>query len=102
MQPKFEVYPDAADQWRWRLLAGNGQIVAVSGESFTSPTDATRATQVVRRISTDAPVEQLAPEAKPEPTKTTRAMDKLKAGRGRQEIEVPASPDPKVPPAVDA
>lgn len=33
---KFEVYEDAADKFRWRLKAGNGEIVASSGESFAS------------------------------------------------------------------
>ncbi|HUS46902.1 MAG TPA: DUF1508 domain-containing protein [Phycisphaerae bacterium] len=32
--PRFEVYRDAKGEWRWRLRAGNGRIVADSGESY--------------------------------------------------------------------
>lgn len=27
-------YPDAAGQWRWRVQAGNNEIVATSGEGY--------------------------------------------------------------------
>src|SRR5262245_59213302 len=33
---KFEVYQDAGSQFRWRLKAANGQILATAGESFPS------------------------------------------------------------------
>jgi len=104
MQPKFEVYQDVADEWRWRLIAANGQIVATSGEGYSSVSAATAGTQVVRRISTDALVVTLKPVAKaPEAANSTaRAMDKLKAGRARQEVAVPPSPDPKVRPSLAA
>jgi uncharacterized protein YegP (UPF0339 family) len=29
-----EVYKDEAGEWRWRVIAGNGEIVASSGEGF--------------------------------------------------------------------
>ena len=32
--PRFEVYRDAKGEWRWRLRAGNGRIIADSGESY--------------------------------------------------------------------
>jgi len=32
--PCFEVYQDRKREWRWRLRAGNGRIVADSGESY--------------------------------------------------------------------
>lgn len=41
--PKFHVY-EAADGWRWRLIATNGKIVADSGEAFAKrPTEKTLA-----------------------------------------------------------
>lgn len=46
-------YEDKAGEWRWRLVAGNGQIVAVPGEGFGSMSDAKRAWDIVRRIVTD-------------------------------------------------
>jgi uncharacterized protein YegP (UPF0339 family) len=30
----FQIYKDHAGQWRWRLRARNGKIVADSGESY--------------------------------------------------------------------
>jgi len=95
MEPKFQVYRDAADEWRWRLLAANGKIVATSGEGYGSAGAAEAGSQVVRRISTDAVVEVLRPEVK-EQTRTALAVDKLKAGRGRQEIPTPPFPENRV------
>ena len=40
---RFEVYRDKAGEYRWRLLAANGQIVADSGEGYTRREDAHRA-----------------------------------------------------------
>jgi uncharacterized protein YegP (UPF0339 family) len=45
---KFEIYADASDNYRWRLKASNGQIVASSGESFDSKSNAERAAENVR------------------------------------------------------
>jgi len=45
---KFEVYEDAAGEWRWRLKAANNQIIAVSGEGYTRIGDCTDAIGVVR------------------------------------------------------
>ena len=33
--PKFEIYKDAAQKFRWRLKAPNGEIIA-SGEAYES------------------------------------------------------------------
>jgi uncharacterized protein YegP (UPF0339 family) len=41
---KFEIYEDKKDEWRWRLKASNGKIVAV-GESYKRKRDANRAIQ---------------------------------------------------------
>jgi uncharacterized protein YegP (UPF0339 family) len=40
--PKITIYQDTLDQWRWSLVAGNGEIVA-QGESHTTEADARRA-----------------------------------------------------------
>lgn len=45
---KFEIYADAAGKFRWRLVAGNGQNVASSGEAFDSKANAKRAAENVR------------------------------------------------------
>lgn len=45
---KFEIYSDTGGNYRWRLKASNGQIVASSGESFDSKSNATRAAENVK------------------------------------------------------
>lgn len=37
------VYQDSAGGWRWKRVAGNGEIIADSGESYTRMADAERA-----------------------------------------------------------
>lgn len=44
---RIEVYQDAAREWRWRKVAGNGEIVAESGEGYASQSNAQRAVDSV-------------------------------------------------------
>lgn len=37
---KFEVFEDMAKEYRWRLKASNGEILAVAGESYKNKADA--------------------------------------------------------------
>ena len=46
---KFEVYQDAARQYRWRLKAGNGLILGDSGQGYATRWNARRAAEDVRR-----------------------------------------------------
>lgn len=36
---KFEMYRDEAGEWRWRLKAVNGLIIATSGEGYVNKED---------------------------------------------------------------
>jgi uncharacterized protein YegP (UPF0339 family) len=54
--PKFELYQDAAEKWRWRLLDGNSEKVASSGESFVSRSNAKRAAQNVKDTAPEATI----------------------------------------------
>jgi uncharacterized protein YegP (UPF0339 family) len=36
---KFEVFKDQAGEWRWRLRADNGRIVADSAEGYANQRD---------------------------------------------------------------
>ncbi|MFQ3475976.1 YegP family protein [Halonotius sp. F2-221B] len=36
MAATFELFVDSADQWRWRLVHTNGNIIADSGEGYAS------------------------------------------------------------------
>jgi uncharacterized protein YegP (UPF0339 family) len=42
---------------RWRLIAGNGEKVAASGESFDSRSNAKRAAETVKATAAEAEVE---------------------------------------------
>lgn len=33
---KFHIYKDSAGEWRWRLKAVNGRIIADSGEGYST------------------------------------------------------------------
>ena len=45
---RFQVWRDAAGEWRFRLVAANGEIVA-QGESYTRRVDAIRAVAMLKR-----------------------------------------------------
>lgn len=42
-KPKFQIYQDKVGEWRWRLVAGNGRIVADGGEGYTAESKVLRA-----------------------------------------------------------
>ena len=48
--PRFEVFEDVAGQFRWRLIAGNGEIVATS-EAYTARWNASRSARRVKEIA---------------------------------------------------
>ena len=47
---KFEVYRDIQNQYRWRLVANNGEIVATS-ESYTTKQNAGISANNVKRLA---------------------------------------------------
>lgn len=58
MAGKFEIYPDNAGQYRFRLKSRNGEIVA-SGESYTTRADAKKGVEAVQRAAAGATVVDL-------------------------------------------
>ena len=54
---RFEVYADAGDKYRWKLLADNGQNVASSGESFAGASNAERAAEGFKASAASATFE---------------------------------------------
>jgi uncharacterized protein len=56
MAAKFEVYPSGS-QYRWRLKAANGEIVA-SGEGYESKAGAKEGCEAVKRAAAAATVEE--------------------------------------------
>lgn len=53
----FQVYRDAAGEWRWRLAAGNREIIATSGEGYRHKEDCLHAIELVK-ASADAQVKE--------------------------------------------
>jgi uncharacterized protein YegP (UPF0339 family) len=54
----FQVYRDTAGQYRWRLRAANGEIVA-QGEGYTSRAGAHAGVEAVKRLAPGARTEDL-------------------------------------------
>jgi len=52
----FELYTDNDGQWRWRLVHDNGNILADSGEGYTSKQNAERGLQSVKSNAPGAEV----------------------------------------------
>ncbi len=56
--PKFEVYVDKRGEFRFRLKARNGQIIAVS-ESYKQKPGVLNGVESVRKNAADSPVEKI-------------------------------------------
>ena len=48
---KFEIYQDDAKEFRWRLKAGNGEILSTAGQGYKAKADCLKG---VERIKTEA------------------------------------------------
>lgn len=46
---KFEIYRTRNKQWRWRLRAANGKLIANAGESYRRRIDCMRAIGLVKQ-----------------------------------------------------
>ncbi|WP_206107567.1 YegP family protein [Paludisphaera rhizosphaerae] len=53
---KFVVYRDGTGEYRWRLIASNGQIVA-SGEGYKNKADCLSTIASIQKNAPSAPVE---------------------------------------------
>lgn len=56
--PKFEVYKDKSDEFRFRLKATNGEIIAVS-ESYSSKAGCLGGIESVKKNAPDAEIEKV-------------------------------------------
>jgi uncharacterized protein YegP (UPF0339 family) len=57
-QANFEVFEDTAGEWRWRLRHRNGNIIADSGEGYSSKRAAKGGIESVKRNALGSPVEE--------------------------------------------
>ena len=56
--PEFEVYADKAGEFRFRLTATNGQIIAVS-EGYKAKASCLNGIESVKKNAPDAPIEKV-------------------------------------------
>lgn len=58
MAGKFELYKDKAGEFRFRLKAGNGEVIALASEGYSSKAAALNGIDSIRR-NADSPVVEL-------------------------------------------
>ncbi len=58
MAAKFELYKDTKGEFRWRLVASNGQTVATGGEGYKSKDSAKAGIESVKKNAATAPIEE--------------------------------------------
>jgi uncharacterized protein YegP (UPF0339 family) len=58
MSAKFEVYKDKAGEYRFRLKAGNGEVIA-SGEGYSSKQACLGGIESVKKNASEAPIEEI-------------------------------------------
>jgi uncharacterized protein YegP (UPF0339 family) len=49
MAAKFELYTDAKGEFRWRLIASNGQMIATGGEGYKEKASAKAGIESVKK-----------------------------------------------------
>jgi len=54
---RFELYRDAGGEWRWRLRATNGNVVADSAEGYASREDCEHGIALVKQSQSAAVVD---------------------------------------------
>jgi len=58
MAAKFELYKDKKGEFRWRLVASNGQAIASSGEGYTTMASAKAGIASVKKNAPTAAIEE--------------------------------------------
>ncbi|MCB9096048.1 MAG: DUF1508 domain-containing protein [Arcobacter sp.] len=53
---KFHVYKDIRAEWRWRLKATNGKIIATSGEGYNNKQDCLHAIDLIKTYAISAAI----------------------------------------------
>lgn len=55
----FETYIDVHGDWRWRMKAANGRIIADSAEGYRNQADCEHGIDLIKQNATAAPVKNL-------------------------------------------
>ena len=58
MAAKFELYKDAKGEYRWRLVASNGQMIASGGEGYKAKESAKAGIESVKKNAPIAEIEE--------------------------------------------
>lgn len=58
--PKYEVYLDNANQYRYRLLASNGQNIAIAEEGYATKSGCMNGIEAIGRAAPDAEIDESA------------------------------------------
>jgi uncharacterized protein YegP (UPF0339 family) len=58
MAAKFELYKDTRGDFRWRLVASNGQTIATAGEGYKSKESAKAGIESVKKNAHIAEIEE--------------------------------------------
>ncbi len=58
MVAKFELYKDKKGEFRWRLVASNGQAIASSGEGYKTKESAKAGIESVKKNALTAAIEE--------------------------------------------
>ncbi|WP_427886279.1 YegP family protein [Kribbella sp. GL6] len=57
MAGKFELYKDKSGEFRFRLKAGNGEVIATSSESYKTKASALNGIDSIKRNAAEANVD---------------------------------------------
>jgi uncharacterized protein YegP (UPF0339 family) len=75
---KFELYQDAKNEFRWRLKASNGAVLATAGQGYKDKASANHGIEIVQKSATDSKLQfEVFEDAKKE------YRWRLKAGNGQ-------------------
>jgi len=69
----FEIYVDSADEYRWRLVHDNGNVIADSGEGYSTKQ---KARQGIESVKTNAPGAYVVDQARDDPETPTEGGSK--------------------------
>jgi uncharacterized protein YegP (UPF0339 family) len=59
----FEIYKDAKGEFRWRLKATNGQIIATGGQGYSAKADCKHAIESIQKNAATATIEDATAKA---------------------------------------
>ena len=57
MAGKFELYEDKSGEFRFRLKAGNGEVIATSSESYSSKAAALNGIESIQKNAAEAKID---------------------------------------------